>query len=1302
MKSVQSLLAAAPRKRLLAVAIASSLAATGAMAQQFKVDSNAAVEPVLNQRVVEKQPRSRLQLATPTYYIIQLEAPSAVMYHGGMQGLRGTSTQATGTEKFVAQSADVSNYQNFLMAEQSKVASQIQSKFPNAKIERQLNLTMNGLIISVMDDTDIKAQLAAIPGVKRVFDNEIHTVDMDASLDLIEAPAVWEQLGGRAAAGAGVKLAVVDTGINEEHPMFQSSGASPIAGQFDDYCTVTDPTFCNDKIILARSYMTESFLAGAAAGETLGPKDFNGHGSHVAGTAVGKVITTEIGGIATTLSGVAPGAGLMSYKACYETSTGQGSCPTVMTIAALEDALSDGADVINNSWGGGAGSAPENSAHKSVIEALNEAGVLVVFSAGNSGPGAQTIGCPSCVEDTLTVANTRTGRVFEGSVVTGGETFVSYEGSNTTITAPLEFELTAAVVADPNNALACDPFAPGTFNGEAVFTERGACAFTVKANNIADAGGAAMILANNTSGVIIMSMDAATIPGVSISQADGATLLANWTAGDMVTLNPEQAKVYPENVDVLANSSSRGPNGNPSFMKPEIAAPGTDILSASPEGSALRLLSGTSMAGPHVAGAAALMKQIYGLDSDQLKSILMTSTVGGVRKQDGTTPADAFDVGAGRLDVTRAANVAVTVDKPSMTNNACSIGCSFDRVITDISGEATDWSVAVTFTDSDISATANVAAVSVPANGSVTLSVDVDSRWASEAWKFGQVKLTSADGYSDVVIPIVIMPKRSDDVSVVSVANVGGTGTAAGDLVMSAKAALGSTGEDVTLTIDVPVGAVFDEESIAVESVLATEVSRELSADGRTFTLVSTQTDDPNIATLEDTTATFPFTGFSLFANNLGSSLCTAGCDEQVYTFNLGANGIIVDGRMVSTITLGMNGLNAIDSQAGAFGTTFANSAIPTAAVPNGLFAPMWTDLELQPANNALIRYAALTDGAGNPWFVWEWVNANVYDDTSGELYTFSIWYKRNSDEIYYNYIDMGAAPEFATVGVESADGTFGLQSFYDGEGTFPTSGTSVRAYTLTGDKASVNVEYTLDVPFLAEAADVNLTVLKNNPVTTDQTALVESAGFEFLNLVTVTSADEEYSAINPITIEPTGAVSVVVVSQPANGTASVSGNVITYTPVAGFDGSDSFTYQIVDEAGATSTVATANVTVTNRAPVARVTGPTALVAPGAAITLSGTTSTDPDGDSLTYTWTRLSGPAIVLSTPTAGTTGFTVPDDAAGSSFRIQLTVSDGTSTNSTTYTVSVEEESSSGSFAFWLALLALPMALLRRRRVM
>ncbi|MGS0724478.1 S8 family serine peptidase, partial [Shewanella sp. 30m-9] len=156
--------------------------------------------------------------------------------------------------------------------------------------------------------------------------------------------------------------------------------------------------------------------------EYMSPLGFGGHGTHVAGTAVGNKVETTFQGVDVTLSGVAPAAYLMAYKALYSKAdcTG-GSGSNIMLMEALEHAVNDGADVINNSWGGGAGADPSSSPYKTMFEAAEAAGIVVVSAAGNDGNTAKTVGCPGCIESGITVANSTTGRYFANSFNTGGD-----------------------------------------------------------------------------------------------------------------------------------------------------------------------------------------------------------------------------------------------------------------------------------------------------------------------------------------------------------------------------------------------------------------------------------------------------------------------------------------------------------------------------------------------------------------------------------------------------------------------------------------------------------------------------------------------------------------------------------------------------------------------------------------------------------------------------------------------------------------------------------------------------------------
>ncbi|HET8816787.1 MAG TPA: S8 family serine peptidase, partial [Pseudidiomarina sp.] len=862
MKVVHSLLPAfTPRKQALAVAIASTLAAGSVIAQELTL---AADQPVPQRERalldLQKSERTKLRQEFPTYYIVQLEAPAATLYNGGISGLSPSSAKANGLEQFDASLPAAKNYQEFLLQEQRKVASAMQAKFPELQVSRHLSLTMNGMVVEIPGKVDAKAELASIPGVKRVFENEMMYTQMDTSIDLLNTPEVWSVLGGQETAGAGIKVAVIDGGITPTHPMFADNGhvapTTPVAT--DDYCSTVDATFCNDKLIVAR-YYEPTFET--LPEEVLTPQDVGGHGTHVAGTAVGNPVTTTIGGAAVNVSGVAPGAYLMVYKALFRNTENVGSGSNAMLIPALEDALADGADVINNSWGGGAGTAPEDSAYRTVFEAINAAGVLTVTSAGNSGPGQMTIGCPSCIEDGLTVANTTHGRDFVNQLSVSGLTGIdATEGSQTSLEENFVAELTATIVVDEANALACNAFAEGAFNGELVLVQRGECSFEQKAINLDNAGASGMLLYNNVPAPLIMNVGASTLPSFSISQADGEAILAAWTAGDEAVITPAQAKVYPERADIMAVSSSRGPNGNPNFLKPDIAAPGSSILSANTSGG-LSLLTGTSMAAPHVTGAAALMKSVYGdVDADQLKSILMTSSIGGIRKEDGVTASDPFDVGAGRMDIAAAANVAVVVDKPSFAEVSCAITCTFDRTITDISGAASSWNATVMMRDTDVTASLNVTNVEIAADGSAQFELTVDTRFAEDGWYFGEVMLESNGNSTDLRLPIAVYATKSDNPAIVSVGQTAGEAVIGSPYTLTARGALGSTGEPVTIDVQVPAGATVVEGSVTASETRSTATEFGLSDDGSMIRWTGTQTDEANTSSV-DVSASFPFAG---------------------------------------------------------------------------------------------------------------------------------------------------------------------------------------------------------------------------------------------------------------------------------------------------------------------------------------------------------------------------------------------------------------------------------------------------------
>ncbi|WP_051202197.1 S8 family serine peptidase [Ferrimonas senticii] len=547
-------------------------------------------------------------------YILQLQQQPIATYRGDIASMAAT---ASSDGKLQLQTPAVSSYRGYLQRQQKSLLSSLKQRFPVVQHQASFDTVFNGISVYVPGIS--QAQLAALPGVKAVYPEQLYSTQMDQSLELINSAAAWAKLADRDNAGKGVRVAVIDSGIRPENPMFNDDGMDPPSSlPGDDYCGQIDSSFCNNKLIVAR-WSVPTFPV--AEQEYMSPLGFDGHGTHVAGTAVGNVTDIEFQGQDVTISGVAPGAYLMSYKALYATLADptRASGSNTMLLEALEHAVNDGADVINNSWGGGAGADPATSPYQQAFLAAEAAGVVVVSSAGNSGSGAQTIGCPACIESGIAVANTTHGRFFANEVGIGSDSgLLSIQGGGSSkLTSDISAPVISAVSVDQANFEGCLPFAADSFADGIALISRGACTFQDKVDNAAAAGAGAVIVYNNRDGQpITMALDDTTIPAVMISQTDGDNALAQLATGAVDgTISASISRIVAnEFADNTATSSSRGPNGNPNILKPDIAAPGSLILSAmSPEeigreGEEFALLSGTSMAGPHVAGAAALMR----------------------------------------------------------------------------------------------------------------------------------------------------------------------------------------------------------------------------------------------------------------------------------------------------------------------------------------------------------------------------------------------------------------------------------------------------------------------------------------------------------------------------------------------------------------------------------------------------------------------------------------------------------------------------------------------------------------------
>lgn len=997
--------------------------------------------------------------------IVELADPSLALYQGGIQGLAATSAQATGSPKLIVSSPASVAYIQYLEKVQKDFAGRLLSLAPSATVDFQYQVIFNGLSIAV-NPSELD-QIKKAGAVKAIYPDQLQTVEMDASLDLINAPEIWADLGGAANAGSGIYVAVIDTGIRSEHPMFAGTGFSMPASYPRGYCVTnpSDPDFqCNDKLVAARWYNPPFTVH---PDEVPSPLDINGHGSHTAGTSAGNQVTIEAGAHVptdTVISGVAPAAYLMVYKGLFHTPDGRGSGSDSMLLAALNDSVADGADVVNNSWGGGPGD-PNGSPYQSSIQAMTAAGTVVVFSAGNSGPGPGTIGCPGCVEEAITVAASTTTRRYGNTLdavapLPVDEALTGLEikaGSGPAITADLTALIEYSGAVDAANVTGCAAFPANSFDNHIALVQRGGCTFIVKVDNAAAAGADAVVIFNNAGdGLISMAVDGTTIPSYFTGQSNGE-LLRDWivdtiTSTARLNYSPSRFDVTP---DVLADFSSVGPNGDPNVIKPDISAPGVDVLSAySPAigGQNYTQISGTSMAAPHVTGAAALMKQLHpDWSPAQIKTALTSTAVQTELLPDGLTPAGTFHMGSGRLDLDRARQAGVVFEKPSYGNGACLIHCEWQDRIKNVSSDTATWTATVT-TDEGLEVTVSPSTFTLPASlsGDYKVMANVSALTPGE-WYFGTIVWQDSSGqHPDAYLPLAVRGVESSLPSLVT---------------KSASADTVKPGETFTYTISLTNILPFDNTFFVRDPLPENVTYVNGSATG------GLAYDD----TQKELTATVDLAGSSLLVvpgispagGYLPLSLfgtpplpCTATCDDTIINLDIAPFKFTYNGQEYSTISMVTNGF-AVPG-----GTTSAalNQFLPDPAAPNNTLAALWTDLDLDGGDGVgggIWSAEILSDGV-NLFLVMQWENAELFADATS-VYSFQIWIQLDSSSIWYTYGLVSGDLSTTTVGAENDDGTVGDTVFYNGSGTAPAVGADWEVANVPGEDASFTFQVMAD-----------------------------------------------------------------------------------------------------------------------------------------------------------------------------------------------------------------------------------------------
>ncbi|MGC9520331.1 MAG: S8 family serine peptidase [Anaerolineae bacterium] len=644
--------------------------------------------------------------------IVELESPPLSVWSQSVPSLQSVG----GRLNVDAPAAQA--YVSRLETEQAAFRTAMQSVLPQASVSGYINefgaretatyqILFNGLAVDPgeVGPEAARRALAGLPGVKRVYLDYAYTPQVYTSTHLINAPVLWSELGGQADAGAGVKVASMDGGLHHAAPMFDGTGFDYPADFPPNGLGFTENN--NGKIIASRVYFREWDPPSAGDENPWPGTRGTPHGNHTGSIAAGNVMTdvTYLGADVPPLSGVAPGAWLMSYRVFYNSVTNDGSFYTAEGLAALEDIVADGADVLNNSWGGGPGSlGGEFDALDAALINAAEAGIFVSMSNGNAGPGLGTGDHPS--PDYINVAASSTGGTYRAgrlSVIAPepiSPTLQNVAYGTADFGAPLpqatvitHTYLSAANVT-PANTTGCDPFPADAFTGHAAVISRGGCTFSTKVYYAQEAGAEFAVIYNNDGDELINMAgadfaDQVTISSVFIGQTAGEAMVDKQaeaeTAGVDAVLELNTIAFQAGNVpDVIANFSSRGP-GVGNVLKPDVAAPGVNIIAQGFTPGAVgedRHLgygqaSGTSMAAPHVAGAAALLRALHpDWSNADIKSALMsTSKYLEVYNADGS-PAQPLDMGAGRIDVGKAADPGVILDPPSLSFGLVMTGTS--------------------------------------------------------------------------------------------------------------------------------------------------------------------------------------------------------------------------------------------------------------------------------------------------------------------------------------------------------------------------------------------------------------------------------------------------------------------------------------------------------------------------------------------------------------------------------------------------------------------------------------------------
>ena len=1027
-------------------------------------------------------------------------------YAGGVKGLKATSPRVT--HKSLRKNMKAfSRYQAFAKTKATRITAGIKRAIPGAKIGQLLTVAYGGIAARV--PANKIGKLLSQPGVVAVQKDALNQ-PLDDNTSFLGATNVWPTLGGSSNAGSNVVIGMIDTGIWPEHPMMSPTGIPAPAGglkgcQFGDGSDVAHlgPTFaCNNKLIGAYAKTATYMAITGSDGQEFcndtthvcSPRDSEGHGTHTTTTAGGDCVASAVlyGVERGPVCGIAPGAHIETFRVCLV-----GGCFSSDSVSAVQQAITDGVNVINFSISGGA-SPYSDPVELAFLDAFN-AGISVNASAGNSGPGASTSdhGGPW-----VTTVGASTGpRQFASTLHLTADGGATFDQSGVTLTngisSPTPVVMAATLPGE--DALCQSTLAAGTATGKIVACQRGVNGRIDKGRRVLAGGAVGMILYNATK--LDQESDNHYLPAIHID-GPSAPFTGFVTGHTNVMATWAQGTAQPGQADMMAAFSSRGPVGD--WIKPDVTAPGVQVLAGmtpqpdqttadnGPPNNLYQAIAGTSMSSPHSAGASALVKASHPTWTPaEIKSALMTSSVQSVVKEDGVTPADAFDMGAGRVQVDRAVNptlvfnetyanmVAAGTDTLHRTDlNIASIDA------TTMGGSVTTHRTAINVSgknqtlDAQVSAPAGVTitvndghAIHVAKGASVTFPVTIDAPSVANGQYQGRINLVPRKGANKVTIPVafvrtqgaVTLSNTCSPLSFPASTNASPTSTHCTATVanfspQSANAALNISQQER--------GKALQYKNVgAPGSVVG-------SGDGVQWSGTLSPAIPPQVTGV--TPGSSPAGGYlplSLF----GIAPIAGVGDDTITNFNVPT--FFYGGEPYSQVGVVSNGYLVLGGGTSA-DIVFTPQHFPNAARPNNVLAPLWSDLNPpgSPAGSG-VRIGTLTDGS-TTWLVVDWQKIKNFGNAT--THSFQIWIRLaqgaagtgpSSEDVSWTYgtgADAGNAgtgdPDSGVNwGAENRDGTSGANiatapadgSQYQVHTTPPTAGGSVTIpYDITSKKA--------------------------------------------------------------------------------------------------------------------------------------------------------------------------------------------------------------------------------------------------------